>query len=217
MKCIVTAGPTYEALDRVRRITNFSTGRLGTELANFLTAQGCEVTLLAGEMSTWCGPRNAARVKSFSTTENLANLLRSFEKEDVSAIFHAAAVSDFSVGKTFQRSTTGEITEVKAGKITTRGGNLLVELAPTPKIISRLREWFPRALLVGWKYEVDGDRQDVISKARAQLAECRTDACVANGPAYGRGFGLVQSREVVVDYRSTDLLFGALHELVGGK
>ena len=40
MKCIVTAGPTYEPLDKVRRLTNFSTGQLGTELANHLAGQG---------------------------------------------------------------------------------------------------------------------------------------------------------------------------------
>ena len=38
MNCIVTCGPTYEPLDEVRRLTNFSTGRLGTELANYLVA-----------------------------------------------------------------------------------------------------------------------------------------------------------------------------------
>ena len=46
MNCIVTAGPTYEPLDDVRRLTNFSTGRLGTELANFLAARGHTVILL---------------------------------------------------------------------------------------------------------------------------------------------------------------------------
>ena len=40
MNCVVTAGPTYEPLDEVRRLTNFSTGRLGTELANTLTRHG---------------------------------------------------------------------------------------------------------------------------------------------------------------------------------
>ena len=44
MNCIVTAGPTFEKLDQVRRLTNFSTGRLGTELANYLTDQGHTVT-----------------------------------------------------------------------------------------------------------------------------------------------------------------------------
>ena len=52
MNCIVTAGPTFEPLDDVRRLTNFSTGKLGTELANFLTARGHKVTLLIGESAT---------------------------------------------------------------------------------------------------------------------------------------------------------------------
>src|SRR3954471_6241897 len=53
--CLVTAGPTYEPLDEVRRLTNFSTGQLGTELAAFLTANGHRVTLLIGEQSTYRG------------------------------------------------------------------------------------------------------------------------------------------------------------------
>ena len=55
MNCIVTAGPTFEPLDDVRRLTNFSTGRLGTELANFLAARGHKVTLLIGETATYAG------------------------------------------------------------------------------------------------------------------------------------------------------------------
>ena len=62
------------------------------------------------------------------------------------------------------------------------------------RIIAELREWFPTAKLVGWKYEADGDRPAVIRMAGSQMAECRTNACVANGPAYGRGFNLVTRR-----------------------
>ena len=68
MKCIVTAGPTFEALDDVRRLTNFSTGRLGTTLANYLAARGHNVILLLGEQATYAGERRAQRVESFSTT-----------------------------------------------------------------------------------------------------------------------------------------------------
>jgi phosphopantothenoylcysteine decarboxylase/phosphopantothenate--cysteine ligase len=214
MKCIVTAGPTYEPLDRVRRITNFSTGRLGTELANFLVKQGHEVLLLVGEMATWGGPRVATQVRSFSTTEKLAAVLQEAAAADVGAVFHAAAVSDFAVGKTFQRAPTGELNETKAGKIGTREGSLFVEFVPTPKVISNLRKWFPNARLVGWKYEVDGERQDTIAKARQQIADCRTDACVANGPAYGLGFGLVQTHAEAVHYRSMERLFEGLHQLL---
>ena len=62
MNCIVTAGPTYQPLDDVRRLTNFSTGRLGTELANFLAARGHQVTLLVGEQASYSGERRAQQV-----------------------------------------------------------------------------------------------------------------------------------------------------------
>ena len=214
MKCIVTAGPTWEPIDRVRRITNFSTGRLGTELANFLVAQGHEVALLVGEMATWAGPRNATHVKTFSTTDNMADVLREATTDNVGAVFHAAAISDFAVGKTFQPGPTGELTEVKAGKIATRDGTLLVEMVPTQKIIGNLRKWFPSALLVGWKYEVDGERKETIAKAFKQIEDCRTDACVSNGPAYGRGFGIVRAGREVEDCPTVEALFEALHRLI---
>jgi phosphopantothenate---cysteine ligase (CTP) len=75
MNCIVTAGPTYEPLDEVRRLTNFSTGRLGSELATFLTTQGHQVTLLIGQQATWHGERRAAVVESFKSTPRLREKL----------------------------------------------------------------------------------------------------------------------------------------------
>jgi phosphopantothenoylcysteine decarboxylase/phosphopantothenate--cysteine ligase len=104
---------------------------------------------------------------------------------------------------------------MQAGKISTRQGTLLAELVPTPKIIAELREWFPRARLVGWKYEVEGDRAAVIQLAQRQIAECRTDACIANGPAYGRGFGLVRggSRECL-HLQDMAALFTALESYI---
>lgn len=191
MNCVVTAGPTYETMDNVRRLTNFSTGRLGTELANFLTARGHCVTLLLGEQATYAGARLATRVAAFTTTTDLLAQLKALANQNVGAVLHAAAVSDFTFGKIWLRSEQGELAELKSGKISTRQGTLLAELVPTPKIIAGLREWYPTAKLVGWKFEVDGDRPSVLHAAEKQLRECRTDACVANGPAYGPGFGWV--------------------------
>ncbi len=209
MRCIVTAGPTFEPLDQVRRLTNHSTGRLGSELATFLTSCGHEVTLLIGEQATWAGGRETAREETFTSTDNLRLRLRAFADESWDAIFHAAAVSDFTFGKVFARSADGELTEVQAGKLSTRGEPLLAELVPTPKIIADLRGWFPRATIVGWKYEVDGSRDQVLEKASRQIFENQTDACVANGPAYGEGFGIVTpaGSDHVVD---RDDLFAAL-------
>jgi phosphopantothenate---cysteine ligase (CTP) len=188
MRCVVTAGPTFEPLDEVRRLTNFSTGRLGTELAEFLVSRGHDVTLFRGEQSTWTQSMKA-RLVAFTTTTDLREKLKAIGKCD--AIFHAAAVSDFAFGKVWQRTPAGEVIPVKGGKISSRLDGLFVELVSTPKIIAELRAWFPEAFLVGWKFEVDGDRDQAAESGRKQMAECRTNACVVNGRAYGSGFGVI--------------------------
>ena len=214
MNCIVTAGPTYEALDDVRRLTNFSTGRLGTELANFLTARGHKVTLLVGEAATYKGECRAQSVKTFSTTADLRAKLKAFAGKKVDAIFHAAAVSDFAFGQIFTETKAGEFSALKATKkISTRKGTLLVELMPTPKIIAELRGWFPKTKIVGWKFEADGQRANALHAAEKQLADCATDFCVANGPAYGRGFGLV-SADGQKHFAAAEKLFAALEKIV---
>src|SRR5215471_7327406 len=148
MNCIVTAGPTFEPLDDVRRLTNFSTGRLGTELANFLAARGHDVTLLIGTTATHAGERRAQQIKFFTTTADLRAKLKSFSGKKIDAIFHAAAVSDFAFGKIFTRGAAGKLKAFSPSKkISTRGGNLFVELVPTPKIIAELRRWFPKAVI----------------------------------------------------------------------
>ena len=116
MNCIVTAGPTFEPLDEVRRLTNFSTGRLGTELANFLAARGHKVLLLVGELATYAGPRRAQRVETFSTTVDLHAKLKTLSSKKVDAIFHVAAVNDFAFGRIFTPNEAGKLTEIKGMK-----------------------------------------------------------------------------------------------------
>jgi phosphopantothenoylcysteine decarboxylase/phosphopantothenate--cysteine ligase len=213
VNCIVTAGPAFEPLDDVRRLTNFSTGRLGTELANYLAARGHNVILLLGEQATHAGERQAKHVEFFSTTADLRAKLKALSAKKADAIFHAAAVSDFSFGRIFVPDAAGKLAEIKsAKKVSTRQGKLLVELLPTPKIIAELRGWFPRAKIVGWKFEADGRRPDAVAAARRQLAECGTDLCVVNGPAYGEGFGLLGKRGEPAHLPNPPLLFNALEK-----
>jgi phosphopantothenoylcysteine decarboxylase/phosphopantothenate--cysteine ligase len=213
MNCIVTAGPTYEPLDDVRRLTNFSTGQLGTTLANYLAARGHNVILLLGEQATYAGERRAQRVESFSTTADLRAKLKTLAAKKVDAIFHAAAVSAALARPGAPRDAVNKLVEIKsAKKISTRQGRLLVELLPTPKIIAELRGRFPRTKIVGWKFEADGRRPDAITAARRQLAECATDLCVVNGPAYGEGFGLLGKKGDAAHLANPPLLFDALEK-----
>jgi phosphopantothenoylcysteine synthetase/decarboxylase len=213
VNCIVTAGPTYEPLDDVRRLTNFSTGRLGTALANYLAARGHNVILLLGEQATYAGERRAQRVEFFSTTSDLRARMKVLAAKKVDAIFHAAAAGDFAFGRIFAPDDANKLVEIKpAKKISTRQGKLLVELLPAPKIIAELRGWFPQTKIVGWKYEADGKRAEAVEVARRQIAECSTDLCVVNGPAYGEGFGLVGKKGDPAHLGNPPLLFDALEK-----
>ena len=76
MRCIVTAGPTYESLDDVRRLTNFSTGKLGSQLANLLTDHGHTVTLLLGYYAVYRGEQKVRDIQTFTTTADLSARLQ---------------------------------------------------------------------------------------------------------------------------------------------
>lgn len=178
MHCLVTAGATVEPIDEVRRLTNQSTGRLGCGLADTLSRAGHRVTLLLSETALHSPRSKKVRVLRFDTTKNLAEQMRAAAALKVKAIFHAAAASDFYVKKPLK----GKVSSTK---------KLKLELSPTPKIIRQLRKWHPTALLVGWKYEVEGGRDSAVAAARAQIKKCKTNACIANGPAYGKGFAVV--------------------------
>jgi phosphopantothenate---cysteine ligase (CTP) len=219
MTCVVTAGPTCEPLDQVRRMSNLSTGRLGVRLADDLVGRGCQVTLLRGNAGTYGAESRAQRVAWFFTTADLEMLLSATAGSGVDVVFHAAAVSDFRFGKVFDRSAAGDLIERGEGKLSTGGGDLLVELRPTPKLIARLRAWFPSAVIAGWKYEVDGMQESAVQRARDQITRYHTDLCVVNGPAYGPGFGLVTADEptAVRSYPDAESLYAGLWELVAAR
>jgi phosphopantothenoylcysteine synthetase/decarboxylase len=184
MNIIVTCGPSYEPIDEVRRITNFSTGRLGITLANALTDAGHHVFCFKGEQSTDATPVRAHKTIPFTTNDDLAARLQQLIPEHIGAIFHAAALCDFKVAAV--QNEGGE--KITSKKFPTRGDHLTLRLAPTSKVLPQLRGWFPNAKIVGWKYEVTGAREEALAKAFEQIALANTDACVLNGAAYGPGF-----------------------------
>ncbi|MCS7089207.1 MAG: phosphopantothenoylcysteine decarboxylase [Verrucomicrobiota bacterium] len=214
MICLVTAGPTYEPLDSVRRLTNFSTGELGIRLSNALVEAGHTVVLLLGQMSTCSLVPRASVIARFGTTEELSTLLQQqAATTQFDAVFHAAAVSDFRPSRVLQGPGPAEGTPVRAKKIPSGIQSLWVELIPTPKLICRFREWFPDAWIVGWKYAAEGSREEAFAAAWRQILTCRTDACVLNGPSYGQGFALLQpGREVETFSDRVGLAYGLARE-----
>lgn len=187
MKCIVTCGPAYEPIDGARRLTNFSTGHLGAVLCDALADQGWKVVCLRGEGATAPPPQRAWKVLSFSTNEDLLHKLEALASRGrYDAVLHAAALCDFKPGKI----TNAQGRRLKSAKYSTRQGSLFMELQPALKVLPLLPNLFPKARIVGWKYELVGGRKTALAKAWQQLSDCGTHACVLNGAAYGRGFAL---------------------------
>jgi phosphopantothenoylcysteine decarboxylase/phosphopantothenate--cysteine ligase len=218
MKCVVTAGPAYEELDEVRRLTNFSTGALGSGLADYLAGLGHEVELLIGYYSTCPPAANAQRRQIFTTSADLRLRLAALASPEIGAVFHAAAVSDFTFGKIWELAS-GELREINSAKIPTRAERLLAELKPTPKIIRELRGWFPKAFLAGWKYELEPQGEGgAAARGAEQMKENLTDACVLNGRGFYReGFGLLRKDMTLIRVPDQAALFAALGDCLGKR
>lgn len=159
MRILITAGATREPIDSIRFISNFSTGRTGAMLAQYLAEQGHEVTYLAGTGAA--EPKSSDKItrrtfESFSSLESL--LLAELSLTPYDSIIHAAAVGDFSLATPF------------IGKLESNH-ELKLDLIPNPKIILKLRSMIPQKfrqpVLVGFKLTSTQDpqeRQDAILK-----------------------------------------------------
>lgn len=197
MNVVITCGPAWEPIDRVRRITNFSTGRLGITLANTFARLGWDVVCFKGEQATCRDPLDASvHSVDFSTNDDLAAKLRAVAGNiRVDAVLHAAALCDYKVGEI--RAEDGRPLECQ--KLPTREGPIQFRLVPATKILPQLRGLFPGARIIGWKYELDGSREDAFAAARRQLREAQSDGCVLNGAAYGAGFAWVTAVAPVIE------------------
>jgi phosphopantothenoylcysteine synthetase/decarboxylase len=198
MNVIVTTGPSYEPIDEVRRLTNFSTGELGVRLANRLAQTGCTVFCLRGVSATYPGPLEGPRALPFTTNDDLYHqLVELGRSQTIDAVFHAAALCDFKVKQV--KDVEGH--QCASAKIDSRVPGLTIQLEPASKVISQMRALFPDALLVGWKYELAGTRDEALGRAWRQLRENQSDACVLNGKAYGSGFALCTPPDRIQELR----------------
>lgn len=198
----VTTGPALAPIDGVRHITNRSTGELGVILAHAFSAAGARVRLFRGVGATRPSDFPA---EPFTTNDSLWTALASLP-EKPAAVFHAAAMCDFDV-----------VPPRGGKKLESRSGGLTLELKPARKLLVGFRDVFPKARIVGWKYELDGGREDALACAQRQLGEARSDACVVNGAAFGSGFGLVEPEGLRAEFPDKAALAAGLVTWLGAR
>lgn len=196
---IVTTGPASTPIDRVRRITNFSTGEIGLLLSAALVSHGFETLLFRGKHAVCTGDIPGATVREFLSNSDLARLLTTTAAErggEVREFFHAAALSDYEVSAL----TNPDGHPIIGHKIPGNLPRLHLTLEPAAKILPNLRQWFPNARITAWKYELDGSKNDALNEARRQITSGFCDASAVNGSAYGSGFGLLTNEKSVLHF-----------------
>lgn len=179
---LVTAGPTREALDPVRFITNHSTGRMGYELARAAMLRGAQVTLVSGPTELEPPPFvELVRVESAAQMHDA--VMAAAPAQDV--IIKAAAVADYRPAH-----TAGE-------KIKKSGTDLTLELTRTPDILAELgAARRPGQFLCGFAMET----RDLLDNARAKLEKKGADMIVANSlREAGAGFGGTTNHVTLVE------------------
>jgi phosphopantothenoylcysteine decarboxylase/phosphopantothenate--cysteine ligase len=165
-KILITAGPTYEKIDPVRFIGNYSSGKMGFALAEECARRGAEVTLVAGPVSTQLSVQNAPLIRRIdveSCQQMYDAAVEVFPQMDAAIL--CAAVADFRPA------------EVAGQKIKRVGEGLDIHLVPNPDIAAQLgRMKKPAQTLVGFALETNDEEQN----AQQKLAKKNLDFIVLN-------------------------------------
>jgi phosphopantothenoylcysteine decarboxylase/phosphopantothenate--cysteine ligase len=182
-RVLITAGPTWEAIDPVRVLTNRSTGKMGFAIAAAAASAGAKVTLVAGPVAL-STPAGVDRVDVESAADMLAAVMT--RANDADAIIKTAAVSD-------QRPATRAPQKVKKS-----ASEVSLSLVANTDILATLGAHAfvgKRPLLVGFAAET----QDVATYARKKLTDKKLDLVVANDVSEaGSGFGGDTNRVTIV-------------------
>lgn len=156
-RILITAGPTYEKIDPVRFVGNYSSGKMGFALAEECRRRGAEVTLIAGPVALQCHP-DIHRIDVESCEEMYHAATEAFPNEDAAIL--CAAVADFKPA------------QVADKKIKREGDGLHIDLVPTQDIAAALgRMKTERQHIVAFALETNNEEKNAEEKLRKKNAD----------------------------------------------
>jgi phosphopantothenoylcysteine decarboxylase/phosphopantothenate--cysteine ligase len=182
-KIMITAGPTYEKIDPVRFISNYSSGKMGFALAEECAHRGADVTLVCGPVGLQTNHPSIRRINVESAEEMYQAVTDLFSDQDVAIL--AAAVADFTP-------------ETKAAQKLKRENNqLILQLKPTHDIAAALGERKKEhQILVGFALETENE----IENAQAKLKRKKLDMIVLNSLQNAQaGFGYDTNQVTIIE------------------
>lgn len=159
---LITAGPTYEAIDPVRFIGNHSSGKMGFSIAEEASKRGAKVILVSGPSSEKAKGKNIDLYRVTSAKEMLEKVLEFYETADIGIA--SAAVADYAPK------------EVAREKIKKDGDSLTIELVKNPDILKTMGERKTHQFLAGFALETQNEEEN----AKGKLEKKNLDMIVLN-------------------------------------
>lgn len=160
-KVVITAGPTHEAIDPVRYISNHSSGKMGYALASSLTEAGATVVLISGPVSL-DSPERCQLIPVVSTDDMLKASMAAAKDADI--FISAAAVADYRVAK------------IADHKIKKQTKNLSLQLEQNPDIVSTVASAYKQLYVVGFAAETE----NIETYAKDKLVRKKLNAIIVN-------------------------------------
>jgi phosphopantothenoylcysteine decarboxylase/phosphopantothenate--cysteine ligase len=194
-KVLITAGPTYENIDAVRFIGNYSSGKMGYAIAEELNARGAEVTLISGPVELQANSKiNLIKVNTADEMHKAA--VREFKKADIAIM--AAAVADYKVKNKAKN------------KIKRTEDNLIIELEPNKDIAAELGKLKKKSqVIVGFALETDNEEKN----AQKKLLKKNLDFIVLNSlKEKGAGFKTDTNKITIFDKNNKKTNFELKHK-----
>lgn len=161
-RVIITSGSTAESLDPIRILTNRASGKTGKELALEAYRRGADVTLVHRDRLGLSGIREIYVESAAEMTDAVLSELET--RYDI--LISAAAIADYTA-------------EPAPEKIKS-GGEFVLRLKPTRKLIKECREKYPDLVIIGFKAETGVEREELLKRAAATLEGSKLDLIAAN-------------------------------------
>jgi phosphopantothenoylcysteine decarboxylase/phosphopantothenate--cysteine ligase len=185
-KALVTAGPTYEAIDPVRFIGNHSSGKMGFDIAQTLADLGAEVTLVSGPTHLTIQHSHINLVKVMSALQMYEACHKVYQDMDI--VVAAAAVADY-------RPKVAATQKIKKQEAT-----LQIELEKTQDILASLGAKKDKQFLVGFALETENEVENAMQKIQKK----NLDLIVLNSlNDEGAGFGKATNKVTFIDKNKT--------------
>ena len=181
-KVLITAGPTYEAIDPVRFIGNHSSGKMGFAIANTAANLGAEVILISGPSHQKIQHSFVDRIDVVSADQMYAAAHKYYNSVDIAIL--SAAVADYAPKNSASQ------------KIKKKDASLEIQLAPTKDILASLGAIKKHQYLVGFALETNNE----LENAKGKLQRKNLDAIVLNSlQDKGAGFATDTNKITIID------------------